>query len=150
MVGLYWEQWEVGSSFVSAGRTVTETDIVMFSGISGDYNPLHTNEEYCKNTLFGTRVAHGPLVYAIAAGLLFQLHLYDDTLIAFLGFENLKFTKPVKIGDTIFAKVTVLEKSETSKIDRGVMKRQLQVINQKGEVVQEGVQAFLLRRMPAQ
>jgi len=148
MVGLYWEQWDIGSNFVSAGRTVTETDIVMFAGISGDYNPLHTNEEYCKNTLFGTRVAHGPLVYAIAAGLLFQLHLYDDTLIAFLGFESLKFTKPVKIGDTIFAKVTVLEKSETSKIDRGVMKRQLQVINQKGEVVQEGVQAFLLRRMP--
>ncbi len=148
MVGLYWEQWDIGASFVSAGRTVTETDIVMFAGISGDYNPLHTNEEYCKNTLFGTRVAHGPLVYAIAAGLLFQLHLYDDTLIAFLGFESLKFTKPVKIGDTIFAKVTVLEKSETSKSDRGVMKRQLQVINQKGEVVQEGVQAFLLRRMP--
>jgi len=148
MVGLYWEQWDIGSNFVSAGRTVTETDIVMFAGISGDYNPLHTNEEYCKNTLFGTRVAHGPLVYAIAAGLLFQLHLYDDTLIAFLGFESLKFTKPVKIGDTIFAKITVLEKSETSKIDRGVMKRQLQVINQKGEVVQEGVQAFLLRRMP--
>lgn len=148
MVGLYWDQWEVGSSFVSAGRTVTETDIVMFAGISGDYNPLHTNEEYCKNTLFGTRVAHGPLVYAIAAGLLFQLHLYDDTLIAFLGFESLKFTKPVRAGDTIFAKVTVLEKSETSKLDRGVMKRELQVINQKGEIVQEGVQAFLLRRRP--
>jgi acyl dehydratase len=148
MVGLYWDQWDVGSSFVSAGRTVTETDIVMFAGISGDYNPLHTNEEYCKNTLFGTRVAHGPLVYAIAAGLLFQLHLYDDTLIAFLGFESLKFTKPVRAGDTIFAKVTVLEKSETSKLDRGVMKRELQVINQKGEIVQEGVQAFLLRRRP--
>ncbi len=150
MIGLYWEQWEVDTSFISAGRTVTETDIVMFAGISGDYNPLHTNEEYCKNTLFGTRVAHGPLIYAIAAGLLFQLHLYDDTLIAFLGFESLKFTKPVKIGDTIFAKITVLEKSETSKMDRGVMKRQLQVINQKGEVVQEGVQAFLLRRMPSE
>lgn len=148
MVGLFWEDWEVGKSFTSAARTVTETDIVMFAGISGDYNPLHINEEYCKKTQFGTRIAHGPLVYAIAAGLLFQLHLYDDTLIAFLGFENLRFTKPVKIGDTIYAKVTVTEVSETSKPDRGIMKRLLQVINQNGEVVQEGIQAFLLHKKP--
>lgn len=149
MVGLFWEEWEVGKSFETAARTVTETDIVMFAGISGDYNPLHINEEYCKATQFGTRIAHGPLVYAIAAGLLFQLHLYDDTLIAFLGFENLRFTKPVKIGDTIHAKVTVTELTETSKPDRGVMKRLLQVINQNGDVVQEGVQAFLLHRKPS-
>jgi len=149
MVGLYWEEWEVGKSFETAARTVTETDVVNFAGISGDYNPLHINEEYCKKTQFGTRIAHGPLVYAIAAGLLFQLHLYDDTLIAFLGFESLKFTKPVKIGDTIHAKVTVTEVTETSKPDRGVMKRQLQVINQHGEVVQDGIQAFLMKRKPA-
>ena len=146
-VGLFFEQWKVGDSHTTAGRTVTETDIVVFAGLSGDYNPLHTNEEFCKTTQFGTRVAHGPLVYAIAAGLLFQLHLYDDTLIAFLGFENLRFTRPVKIGDTLHAKVTVLETTESSsKPDRGVMKRQLQVINQRGEVVQEGVQAFLLKK----
>jgi acyl dehydratase len=149
MVGLYWEEWEVGKSFETAARTVTETDVVNFAGISGDYNPLHINEEYCKKTQFGTRIAHGPLVYAIAAGLLFQLHLYDDTLIAFLGFESLKFTKPVKIGDTIHAKVTVTEVTETSKPDRGVMKRQLHVINQHGEIVQDGIQAFLMKRKPA-
>ena len=149
MVGLYWEEWEVGKSFETAARTVTETDVVNFAGISGDYNPLHINEEYCKKTQFGTRIAHGPLVYAIAAGLLFQLHLYDDTLIAFLGFESLKFTKPVKIGDTIHAKVTVTEVTETSKPDRGVMKRQLQVINQHGEIVQDGIQAFLMKRKAA-
>ena len=149
MVGLYWEEWEVGKSFETAARTVTETDVVNFAGISGDYNPLHINEEYCKTTQFGTRIAHGPLVYAIAAGLLFQLHLYDDTLIAFLGFESLKFTKPVKIGDTIYAKVTVTEVTETSKPDRGVMKRPLQVINQHGEIVQDGIQAFLMKRKPA-
>jgi acyl dehydratase len=148
MVGLFWEEWEIGKSFETAARTVTETDVVMFAGISGDYNPLHINEEYCKKTQFGTRIAHGPLVYAIAAGLLFQLHLYDDTLVAFLGFENLRFTKPVKIGDTIHAKVTVTELTETSKPDRGVMKRLLQVINQNGDVVQEGIQAFLLHRKP--
>jgi len=149
MRGLYWEQWEIGAEFDSPARTVTEADIVAFAGISGDYNPLHINEEYCKQTPFGTRIAHGPLVYAIAAGLLFQLHLYDDTLIAFLGFDSLKFTRPVKPGDTIRARIKVLEKRETSNPERGVMKRQLQVINQRGEVVQEGVQAFLLKRQPA-
>jgi acyl dehydratase len=148
VVGLYWEEWEVGKSFTTAARTITETDVVNFAGISGDYNPLHINEEYCKNTQFGTRIAHGPLIYAVAAGLLFQLHLYDDTLIAFLGFESLKFTKPVKINDTIYAKVTVTEVSETSKADRGVMKRVLQVFNQRDEMVQEGIQAFLVKRKP--
>jgi acyl dehydratase len=146
---MYWEEWEIGAEFESPARTVTEADIVQFAGLSGDYNPLHVNEEYCKTTMFGGRIAHGPLVYAIAAGLLFQLHLYDDTLIAFLGFEDLRFTKPVKPGDTIHARVKVLEKVETSKPDRGVMKRQLLVINQRGEVVQEGRQAFLLKRKPA-
>lgn len=149
MTGLYWEEWTVGAEFKTAGRTVTEADLVIYSGLSGDYNPLHTDEEFCKGTDFGTRIAHGPLIYAIAAGLLFQLHLYDDTLIAFLGFENLRFTKPVKPGDTIHAKITVLERRETSRTDRGVVKRQLQVINQRGEVVQEGVQAFLMKRKPA-
>ena len=149
MRGMYWEEWEIGAEFESPARTVTEADIVQFAGLSGDYNPLHINEEYCKTTIFGGRIAHGPLVYAIAAGLLFQLHLYDDTLIAFLGFEDLRFTKPVKPGDTIHARVKVLEKTETSRADRGVMKRQLQVFNQRGEVVQEGRQAFLLKRKPA-
>lgn len=146
MTGLYWEEWEIGAEFVTPARTVTETDIVNFAGLSGDYNPLHIDEEFCKKTQFGGRIAHGPLVYAIAAGLLFQLHLYDDTLIAFLGFESLKFTRPVKPGDTIHAQVKVLEKRETSNPERGVMKRQLQVINQRDEVVQDGIQAFLLKR----
>jgi len=149
MRGMYWEEWEIGAVFESPARTVTEADIVAFAGISGDYNPLHINEEFCKKTQFGTRIAHGPLVYAIAAGLMFQLHLYDDTLIAFLGFDSLKFTNPVKAGDTIHARVKVLEKRETSNPGRGVMKRELQVVNQRGEVVQEGVQAFLLKRKPA-
>ena len=146
MTGLYWEEWEIGREFKSAARTVTEADLVIYSGLSGDYNPLHTDEEFCKSTEFGTRFAHGPLIYAIAAGLIFQMHLYDDTLIAFLGFENLKFTKPVKPGDTIHARLKVTERRETSKPDRGVMKRQLQVVNQRGEVVLDAFQAFLLKR----
>ena len=148
MRGMYWEEWEIDAIFESPARTVTEADIVNFAGISGDYNPLHIDEEFAKKTQFGTRIAHGPLIYAIAAGLLFQLHLYDDTLIAFLGFDSLKFTRPTKAGDTIRARIKVLEKRETKDPMRGVMKRELQVINQRGEVVQEGIQAFLLKRKP--
>jgi acyl dehydratase len=149
MVGMFWEEWKIGAEFQTASRTITEADVVNFAGISGDYNPLHIDEEFCKQTQFGTRIAHGPLVYSIAAGLLFQLHLYDDTLIAFLGFDSLKFTLPVKIGDTVRVRVEVLEKRETSKPDRGVMKRLLQVLNQRDEIVQEGVQAFLLKKKSA-
>ena len=149
MVGMFWEEWEIGAEFQTASRTITEADVVNFAGISGDYNPLHIDEEFCKQTQFGTRIAHCPLVYSIAAGLLFQLHLYDDTLIAFLGFDSLKFTLPVKIGDTVRVRVEVLEKRETSKPDRGVMKRLLQVLNQRDEIVQEGVQAFLLKKKSA-
>jgi acyl dehydratase len=148
MRGLYWEEWEIGQEFVTSARTVTEADIVMFAGLSGDYNPLHVDEEHCKKTQFGTRIAHGPLVYAIAAGLVFQLHLYDDTLIAFLGFDSLRFTRPTRPGDTVHARLKVLDKRETSSPERGVLKRQLQVVNQHGEVVQEGVQAFLIKRRP--
>ena len=149
MVGMFWEEWIIGAEFQTASRTITEADVVNFAGISGDYNPLHIDEEFCKQTQFGTRIAHGPLVYSIAAGLLFQLHLYDDTLIAFLGFDSLKFTLPVKIGDTVRVRVEVLEKRETSKPDRGVMKRLLQVLNHRDEVVQEGIQAFLLKKKSA-
>ena len=149
MVGMFWEEWEIGAEFQTDSRTITEADVVNFAGISGDYNPLHIDEEFSKQPQFGTRIAHGPLVYSIAAGLLFQLHLYDDTLIAFLGFDSLKFTLPVKIGDTVRVRVEVLEKRETSKPDRGVMKRLLQVLNQRDEIVQEGVQAFLLKKKSA-
>ena len=94
-------------------------------------------------------MAHGPLVYAIAAGLLFQLHLYDDTLIAFLGFDKLKFTAPVRAGDTVRARIKVLDRREASKPDRGIVRRELRVFNQRGECVQEAEQVFLIKRRPA-
>ncbi len=149
VVGLYWEEWEVGREWTTRGRTMTEAAIETCAGLSGDYNPLHTDEEYAKTTQFGTRIAHGPLTYLFAAGLLFQLHLYDDTLIAFLGFDKLRFTKPVKIGDTVRAKIRVTEKRETSRPDRGIVRRELLVLNQHDEVVLEADQSFLIKRRPS-
>ena len=149
-VGLYWEDWEVGQEWTTRGRTVTEAAIELYAGLSGDYNSLHTDEEYCKQTQFGTRIAHGPLSYLFAAGLLYQLHLYDDTLIAFLGFDKLKFTRPVKTGDTLRATIRVTDRRETSKPDRGIVRRELFVSNQRDEIVLEADQSFLIKRRPVE
>jgi 3-hydroxybutyryl-CoA dehydratase len=147
-VGLWWEEWTVGRSWETAGRTMTEAAIEQCAGLSGDFNPLHVDEEFARRGPFGTRVAHGPLVYLFAAGLLFQLHLYDDTLVAFLGFDRLAFTGPVRVGDTVRARITVTETRPTSREDRGVVTRDLRVLNQRDEVVLEAVQHFLIRRRP--
>jgi acyl dehydratase len=148
LVGLWWEEWTVGREWETAGRTMTEAAIETCAGLSGDYNPLHTDEEFARRGPFGTRVAHGPLVYLFAAGLLFQLHLYDDTLLAFLGFDRLAFTAPVRIGDTVRARISVTATRPTSRPDRGVVTRDLKVLNQRDEVVLEAVQHFLIRRRP--
>jgi acyl dehydratase len=148
MAGLYWEEWNIGREWTTSARTVTETDLVLFTGLSGDYNSLHTDEEFCKKTQFGTRIVQGTLGYTFASGLVYQLHLYDDTIIAFLGWDNLRFLGPIKPGDTIHVRIKVTDRRETSKPDRGVLKRQLQIINQRGEVVQEGIQNFMIKRKP--
>jgi acyl dehydratase len=147
-VGLYWEDWEIGQEWTTHGRTMTEAAIEACAGLSGDFNPLHTDEEYAKQTQFGTRIAHGVLTYLFASGLLFRLHLYDDTLIAFLGFDRLHFTRPVKIGDTVHARIRVTAKRETSRPDRGLLQRELLVFNQRDEVVLEADQSFLIKRRP--
>jgi acyl dehydratase len=149
VLGLFWEDWEIGMEWESRSRTVGEADITMFAGLSGDYNPIHTDEVYAKDTIFGTRIAHGSLIYAIASGLLYQLHLYDDTLIAFLGFNRLTFTRPVIAGDTIRARIKVVNARTTSHPERGIVIRELRVLNQRSECVQEGEQVFLIKRREA-
>ena len=148
MVGLYWEEWQVGKTFESAARTITETDIVNFAGISGDYNPLHINEEYCKNTQFGTRIAHGPLIYGVAGGLQYASGINDGTLLALLQIDKWRLLAPVKHGDTIRMKSTVIEKKESSKPDRGTITFKRNIVNQHDTTVQEMIATILYRRRP--
>ncbi len=145
IVGLYWEDWEVGREWETGGRTMTEAAIETCAGLSGDFNPLHVDEEFSKRGPFGGRIAHGPLVYLFAAGLLYGLHLYDETLIAFLGFDRLAFTRPVFAGDTIRARIRVVEARRTARPERGLVKRELVVLNQRDEIVLEAMQTFLIR-----
>jgi acyl dehydratase len=140
----YFEEIEVGEEYLSPGRTVTEADIVIFAGLSGDYNVLHTDAEFMKSSIFGERIAHGLLGLAIQSGLLTRAMRPYATL-AFLGLRW-KFKGPIKIGDTIKVRARAISKKETSKPDRGIVTLERQVINQKGEVVQEGETDLMVAR----
>ena len=111
----YFEDYTVGELFVSPGRTITETDIVMFSAFTGDWHPIHTNVEYAAKSPFGERIAHGLLTLCVGTSLLFRLGPYvavPKKFIAFYGMENVRFTAPVKIGDTIHCEMKIKSLSE--------------------------------------
>ncbi|SRR6266581_2565293 len=140
----YFDEIEVGEEYESPGRTVTEADIVIFAGLSGDYNVLHTDAEFMKQSIFGERIAHGLLGLAIQSGLLTRGMQAYATL-AFVGLRW-KFKGPIKIGDTIRVRARVTGKNETSKPDRGVVTLERRVMNQRGEVVQEGETDLMVER----
>jgi len=141
----YFEDIQVGDEYVSPGRTVTEADIVAFAGLSGDYNVLHTDAEYMKTSIFGERIAHGLLGLSISSGLGSRAVVRPFATIAFLGL-HWRFKGPIKIGDTIKVRMRVSDKKETSKPDRGIVTLQRSVLNQRGEVVQEGDTELMIER----
>jgi acyl dehydratase len=143
---LLFEELNIGDSAVSLGRTITETDVVNFAGLSGDFNVMHIDEEVAKNTIFKGRVAHGMCTSSIASGLWFSMPRLAT--LAFLGLDEWRFVKPVKFGDTIKVKREVAEKKET-KEDRGIVTFSIKVTNQKDEVVQEGKWLILVQRRKA-
>lgn len=147
--GMYFEDFSVGQVLTTGRRTVTSTDIVNFACLSGDFNDVHTNHEYCKSTPFGEPIAHGPLVFAIAAGLNYASGMNDGTLIALLGIDKWRMKHPVKHGDTIFVRTEVISKRETSQQDRGVVTFARAFVNQRGEAVQEMEVTIMYRRRAA-
>ncbi|MGH7278459.1 MAG: MaoC/PaaZ C-terminal domain-containing protein [Candidatus Rokuibacteriota bacterium] len=140
----YFDDIDVGEEYESPGRTVTEADIVVFAGLSGDYNVLHTDAELMKKSAFGERIAHGLLGLAIQAGLFTRATPPYATL-AFVDLRW-KFKGPIKIGDTIRLRAKVVGKKETSQPDRGVITVQRAVVNQRDEVVQEGETDLMVER----
>jgi acyl dehydratase len=143
---LYFEDFQVGQRFTTPARTVTEADIVHFAGISGDYNPIHTDAEFARSTPFGAPIAHGLLVLSMLTGLRQRSGHFEGTIIAWLEIRNYRFLKPVFIGDTIHGETEILEKRETSRPDRGILVQKVRVLNQKGEVVQEGEFVTMVKR----
>jgi 3-hydroxybutyryl-CoA dehydratase len=146
----YLEDYTVGEKMVTPGRTITETDIVMFSAFTGDWHPIHTNIEYAKKTPFGERIAHGMLVLTIGSSLFYRLGQYVFTpksFIAFYGMESVRFVNPVKIGDTINLESEITE--ITNKDDkRGTYTAKNIVKNQRGEECCVYVTRVLCGRKP--
>jgi acyl dehydratase len=143
----YFDDIEVGEAYESPGRTVTEADIVLFAGLSGDYNVLHTDAEFMKKSAYGERIAHGLLGLAIQAGLFYRAAVPAYATLAFLGLRW-KFKGPIKIGDTVRLRARVLAKRETSHPDRGIVTLHRAVVNQRDEVVQEGETDLMIERRP--
>jgi acyl dehydratase len=144
--GMFFEDFTVGQELETPARTVTSTDIVNFACLTGDFNEVHANYEYAKTTPFGEVVAHGPLIYGIAGGLQYASGINDGTLLALLQIDQWRIMLPTKHGDTIRMVQKVIEKKETSKPDRGVVKFARKVVNQRGETVMEMEATILYRR----
>lgn len=146
---MYFEDFQVGATFVTSGRTVTESDVMTFAGLSGDLNPLHVDREFAKEAGFETPIAHGLLVLSIASGLGIQTGIFTGTNLALLGLEDWRFVAPVRFGDTIRMQSTVLETRRSSKPDRGVIRVGQEIRNQRGETVQKGVFVSLMKAREA-
>jgi acyl dehydratase len=134
-----------GDVVETRARTVTEADIQQHAGLTWDFYPLHTDEEYAKQTQFGRRIAHGPLVYTMSIGLM-PIDWFGDSIIAFLGVESMRHMGPVFAGDTIEVRATVGETRPTSGGDTGVVKIDYATSNQRGETVLAFTGVFLMRR----
>jgi acyl dehydratase len=142
----YWEDFRAGERLVTGRRTVDAGDVSRYAGLSGDFNPLHTDAEFARSTPFGERVAHGILTLAISNG---QLNLggwFQGTTLALLGLDRVRFTAPVRFGDTVHTELTVREARPSSRPDRGVVVFDVAVRNQRGEPVCTYETAVLMRR----
>ncbi|HEY0613952.1 MAG TPA: MaoC/PaaZ C-terminal domain-containing protein [Candidatus Elarobacter sp.] len=145
----YFEDLAVGETIVTPARTITEADVVQFAQLTGDWNPIHTDVEFAKATPYGQRLAHGLLGLSFAVGLLDRTGAFSGSVIANLGIDEWTYPKPLFIGDTIHAVVTVTETRLTSDGRRGIVGRTFAVMNQRDELVQEGRSPVMVRLRPA-
>jgi len=144
----FFEDLEAGEEHESPARTITETDIVNFSALSGDWSPVHADEEFCKRTPYRTRIAHGLLGLAVVEGLKQRIPAFAAVRYMASLYWNYKFTGPILPGDTIRVRVRIQSKRETKKPDRGVVVEYVTMLNQKDETVQEGEHGLMAYRRP--
>jgi acyl dehydratase len=144
---VYFEDIQLGDEYTSPGRTVTEADIVIFAGLSGDYNVLHTDAEHMKSSLFGERIAHGLLGLSIQQGLLDRV--VPGQAVGPLASVKWKFKGPIRIGDTIHVEARVSAKKDGDAPASGLVTVERRVLNHRGEIVQEGETEHVIARRPA-
>lgn len=127
---IYYEDYQCGSTRETVGRTITETDVVMHAGQTGDFFPHHMDAEWCKTTPFGQRIAHGTLIFSVGVGM--TASAINPVAFSY-GYDKLRFIQPVFIGDTITVKVTIKDKYPSPKHgDKGFVVENVQVFNQSG------------------
>ncbi len=148
MASKYWEDFNIGEEVITPSITITEAHLVNWAGLTMDFYPLHMDEEYAKKTVFKGRIAHGPLTFALAIGLVYRTGIYGDSILAWLGVENMKIPAPVRIGDTIRVHAKVTEKLETKNPSRGVIKFLWDIKNQRDETVMTLDYVLMLHRIP--
>lgn len=142
--GTFFSEFEVGQEFTTVRRTITETDVVMFAGLSGDFNPLHTDAVFAAKTPFKQRVAHGMLISSISTGLAQTLGIFEGTTLALMQ-QTFKYTAPTFFGDTIHLKLRVRATKPSSKGGKGVVTFDSEIIKQDGTIVNEGEWVVLFR-----
>ena len=146
--GLYFDEFLVGQSFETLGRTITEADVNDFAALTGDRNPLHVDEEFAVQSRWGTRIAHGLCTLAMATGLFSRLGVIDGTAEAFLSMDT-QFHDVVRLGDTIHVVTRVTRKRELPGQPAGVVAFEAHTYNQHGRLVQRGTWSAIIRKRPA-
>lgn len=142
--GMYFEDFEVGQSYITPGRTVTESDIVSFAALTGDFNSIHTDAVYAAASSFGQRVAHGMLGASYAVGLAVRTGILEGTVLAFREIKEWKFSQPIHIGDTIHAEIQVTETRAFPRLGGGMVTLDLNVLNQEAASVMRGSLTVLI------
>lgn len=146
--GLYYEEFSDGEQVTTAGRTITEADVVNFAGLSGDYNSIHTDLAYTQSSFYKQRVAHGLLVLSIASGLAFRTGLIEGTVIAWRDIGDWRFSQPVFIGDTVHAELEVVDRKPMPRLGGGRVDLEVRVKNQDDKVVMNGRWGLLVLSKP--
>ncbi len=133
----YGDDFKLGEVHHTGRVTVTETHVVNWAGLTGDFYPLHMDQVHAEQTQFGTRIAHGPLIFGLAVGLAALAGFGGDAAIAWLGVKDMRMLRPVRIGDTIRVEVTVKEQKPTKDPKKGIQTWTYRVLNQRDEAVLE-------------
>lgn len=135
---MYYNDFKAGQVFTSQARTMTETDLTMFSMLTGDWNPVHNDAELAKESRFGQRLMHGAFGIGLGLGLMHTLGIFEDSAVALLDVQNWKFQEPVFLGDTLHLRLTILDKSLGKSGHTGRIGRKFELVNQHGRIAHTG------------
>ena len=144
MMQRFFQDYAVGAARASTGRTITDADIVLHAGQTGDFYPHHMDAEWCKTQSFGQRIAHGTLVFSVAVG---QTAGEINPEAFSYGYDRVRFVRPVHIGDTLTTRCTVTElRDDPKRPQHGIVVERLEACNQRGDVVLVADHLLMVRR----